>query len=131
MGITVASDSFVCNRGPALLLRVLTKEMTPLAAKHEWAATRAAAAAQKEKQAFWLTNQTLPCRCCSDRVGTETWLPLHAFQVGSDADQLLMSVLEKGQALACYKCRCTELAWEERSREFVPCDMCHRCQSQI
>ena len=108
-----------------------TKEITPVTARHEWAATRAPAAAQKEKQAFWLTNQTLPCRCCSDRVGTETWLPLHAFQVGNDADQLLLSVLEKGQELACYKCRCTELTWVERSREFVPCDMCRRCQGQI
>ena len=91
-----------------------------MAAKHEWAATRASAAAQKEKQAFWLTNQTLPCRCCSDRLGTETWLPLHAFQVGTDADQLLMSVLDKGQ----------ELAWEQRSREMVPCDLCRRVQGK-
>eukprot|EP00973_Karenia_brevis_P084882 11778985-Karenia_brevis.AAC.1 len=62
--------------GPQLLQDVLKKKITIQDAKKQWHADE-----QQEKQSMrfesWLLEQTLPCRCCTDKNdGEEVWKPI-------------------------------------------------------
>ena len=47
-----------------------------------------------------------------------------AFSTSRDAKELLSTVLSKGQDLACLKCRCGTLRWQDPRQCSIPCDSC-------
>eukprot|EP00973_Karenia_brevis_P084121 11671574-Karenia_brevis.AAC.1 len=72
--------------------------MTVQLAKQKWQAYEQQER-KKTKIKFWLLEQPLPCRCCTDRNGgQELWKPVSAFHVSRD--ELPQKVLARGQDLA-------------------------------